>query len=255
MAQANLHEIITKDRFDAVLFDLDGVITDTASIHAKCWKNMFDEFLHRYKETGKGEFEPFDIATDYKQHVDGRLRYDGVRSFLDSRGIQLPFGDPAGPSNYDTITGLGKIKDALFKDSIESEQVTVYEGSIALIKSLRMQGVKTAVVSASKNCKRVLEAADIEHLFDARVDGTVADHLNLPGKPAPDTFLKAAEMLGVEPDRAVVVEDAVSGVQAGRAGGFGMVIGVDQKGNPEELKENGADVVVKDLAELLGLSF
>jgi len=251
MTQANLHEIIGKARFDAVLFDLDGVITDTASIHARCWKNMFDEFLHRCKEAGRREFEPFDIATDYKQHVDGKLRYDGVRSFLDSRGIQLPFGDPQGPPDYDTITGLGKIKDAMFKDVIESEQITVYKGSIAVIEYLRKQGLKTAVVSASKNCKRVLVAADIEHLFDARVDGTVADQLKLPGKPAPDTFLKAAEMLGVAPGRAVVVEDAISGVQAARAGGFGMVIGVDQNGNPEELKENGADIVVKDLGELL----
>jgi len=251
MTRANLQKMISEGRFDALLFDLDGVITDTASIHALCWKKMFDEFLLRFGEAGRAVFKPFDIATDYKQHVDGKLRYDGVRSFLDSRGIRLPFGDPEGPPSYDTIIGLGKIKDSLFKEFIETEPISVYEGAIALLKYARKHGVKTAVVSASKNCKRVLEAASIEHLFDVRVDGTVADRLKLPGKPAPDTFLKAAELLDVAPGRAVVLEDAVSGIQAARAGGFGMIIGVDQNGNPEELESNGADIVVEDVGELL----
>ena len=251
MAKTNLQEMIKEERIEAVLFDLDGVITDTASIHAKCWKQMFDQFRDRYRQAGKGDFNPFDIDRDYKRHVDGKLRYDGVRSFLESRSIHLPFGDPEGPPNFDSIAGLGNEKDALFKKSIESGQVIVYQGSVELIEHLRGLGIKTAVVSASKNCKRVLEAAGLQHLFDARVDGNVADRLNLPGKPAPDTFLKAAEMLGVQPGSAVVVEDAVSGVRAGRAGGFGLVVGVDQTGNPEKLRREGADIVVKDLSELL----
>jgi beta-phosphoglucomutase family hydrolase len=251
MVQNRLHEMITRDRFDAVLFDLDGVLTDTASIHAQCWKKMFDNFLHHYREAGKGSFKPFDITTDYKRHVDGKLRYDGVRSFLQARGIELPHGNPDDPPNHDTITGLGNLKDACFKQTIESGSVIVYGGSIALVKHLRRLNIKTAVVSASKNCKKVLQAADIEHLFDVRVDGTVADRMNLAGKPAPDTFLKAAELLGAKPERTAVVEDAVSGVQAAREGGFALVIGMDQEGDPEKLKHNGAHIVVKDLAVFL----
>lgn len=254
MNQGRVHEMMARSQIDAVLFDLDGVITDTASIHGDCWKKMFDDFLDVYRQAGKGDFDPFDPDVDYKRHVDGKLRYDGVQSFLQSRGIQLPFGDPDAPLNYDTITGLGNIKDALFKQSIDSGEVVVYEGSITFVKHVRGSGIKTAVVSASKNCKRVLESAGIEHLFDARVDGDVADQLDLPGKPAPDTFLKAAGLLDVEPRRAVVIEDAVAGVQAGRAGDFALVVGVDRKGNTEALLENGADLVVKDLQELLVLS-
>jgi beta-phosphoglucomutase family hydrolase len=251
MAQSRLNEMITKDRFDAVLFDLDGVLTDTASIHAQCWKKMFDNFLQHYETAGKGSFEPFDIVTDYKQHVDGKLRYDGVRSFLQSRGIELPQGDSGAPPNYDTVAGLGNCKDDCFKQTLESGSVIVYGGSVALVKHLRSLNIKTAVVSASKNCRKVLQAANIEPLFDVRVDGIVADRMQLAGKPAPDTFLKAAELLGVKPERTAVVEDAVSGVQAARDGGFALVIGMDQEGNPEKLKQNGADIVVKDLAVFL----
>lgn len=199
----------------------------------------------------KEPFRPFDIATDYKLYVDGKLRYDGVRSFLESRGIQLPFGDPDSPSNTETIIGLGNLKDALVKEIIRTEGVEVYEGSVTLTRMLREQGMKIAVVSASKNCQAALQAAGIEELFDIRVDGEVADRLKLPGKPAPDTFLEAAKELGVEPERAVVVEDAISGVQAGRDGGFGLVIGVDRKGDADALIKNGAHIVVQDLSELL----
>ena len=239
---------ISKDKFDAVLFDLDGVITATAKVHAACWKKMFDEFLrHRPEES----FEPFNIQTDYPIHIDGKLREDGVRSFLKSRGIFLPEGDLAEPPGYETVHGLGKLKDRMFKEILNEGGVEVYEGAVELVKQLRGQGIKTAVVSASKNCKAVLEAASIEYLFDVRVDGVVANQLKLPGKPAPDKFLKAAQQLGVEPVRAVVVEDAISGVQAGRAGGFGLVVGVDRKGQAEELRENGAHIVVSDPGELL----
>ncbi len=239
---------ITKDRFDAVLFDLDGVITATAKVHTVCWKKMFDEFLRRRPDE---PFESFNIQTDYPIHIDGKLREDGVRSFLKSRGIFLPEGDPAEPASYETVHGLGKLKDGMFKEILHEEGVEVYEGTLELVKQLRGQGIKTAVVSASKNCKAVLEAASMEHLFDVRVDGEVANQLKLPGKPAPDKFLKAAHQLGVEPQRAVVVEDAISGVQAGRAGGFGLVVGVDRKGQAEELKRHGADIVVSDPGELL----
>ncbi|HEY69080.1 MAG TPA: beta-phosphoglucomutase family hydrolase [Anaerolineae bacterium] len=238
--------------FDAVLFDLDGVLTDTAKIHAACWKEMFDDFLRQRAAENNEPFRPFDIGTDYKLYVDGKARFDGVQSFLESRGIHLPYGEPASPPNSEAICGLGNRKDEMVKEAIESEGVEAYEGSVAFVRHIRSQGIKTAVVSASSNCEAVLGSAGIADLFDVRVDGEVASRLNLAGKPAPDTFLKAAEELGIQPNRAVVVEDAISGVQAGRDGGFGLVIGVDRKADPESLWENGADIVVKDLAEMLG---
>jgi alpha,alpha-trehalase len=243
--------MIARDRFDAVLFDLDGVLTATARLHSACWKRMFDEYLQRRAaETGE-PFVPFEIATDYKNHVDGKLRYDGVRSFLSTRGIDLPWGDPDDPPDRETVCGLGNRKNELIGELLETDGVEVYEESVAWVRHLRERGFATAVVSASKNCERVLQAAGIEDLFDTRIDGVVAGELGLPGKPAPDTFLEGARRLGVAPERAVVVEDAVSGVQAGRAGGFGMVIGVDRSGDPEALRAGGADVVVADLGELL----
>lgn len=241
---------LSSDRFDAVLFDLDGVLTATAKVHAACWKRLFDEFLEeRAAATGEA-LKPFDIVEDYKRYVDGKLRYEGVRSFLGSRGIDLPEGTPEEPPGNGTICGLGNRKDAMVQDMLEAEGVEVYEGSVRLVEQLRSRGIRTAVVSASKNCKVVLEAARISHLFDQVVDGEVAERLRLPGKPQPDTFLVAAERLGVVPERAVVVEDAISGVQAGRAGGFGLLIGVDRKGDPESLRQGGADIVVRDLSEL-----
>jgi alpha,alpha-trehalase len=233
------------------LFDLDGVLTATARLHATCWKRMFDEYLEqRAAQTGE-PFHPFEIATDYKLHVDGKLRYDGVRSFLASRGIDLPDGDPDDPPERETVCGLGNRKNELVGEFLDSEGVDLYEESIAWVRQVRRQGFAIAVVSASKNCERVLRAAGIDELFDDRIDGVVAAQLGLAGKPAPDTFLEGARRLGVEPDRAVVVEDAVSGVQAGRAGGFGLVIGVDRTGDPDALREGGADLVVGDLGELL----
>lgn len=241
---------VTRDRFDAVLFDLDGVLTATARLHATCWKQMFDEYLERHA-TERGEpFEPFEIATDYKRHVDGKLRYDGVDSFLRSRGIALPWGDPDDSPAVETVCGLGNRKNELVGELLETEGVDVFPESIAWLRDLRSNGFVTAVVSASKNCERVLHAVGIADLFDTRVDGVVAAELGLPGKPAPDTFLEGARRLGVEPGRAVVVEDAVSGVQAGRSGGFGLVIGVDRTGDPGALREGGADIVVGDLGEL-----
>jgi beta-phosphoglucomutase family hydrolase len=246
-----MDEAITPQRFDAVLFDMDGVLTATAKVHAASWKKMFDGFLKkRAAETGE-PFTPFNIDTDYKLYVDGKLRDEGVSSFLESRSIRLPLGDAGDPPDCETVNGLGNRKNKMVNEIIESEGVEVYQGSIDLVRHLRKKGIKTAVVSASKNCERVLNVTGIADLFDVMVEGNVAARLNLPGKPAPDTFLKAAEMLATEPSRAVVVEDAISGVQAGRAGKFGMVIGVDRHGDPNSLKNNGADIVVEDLDKLL----
>jgi beta-phosphoglucomutase family hydrolase len=242
---------ITPDRFDAVLFDLDGVLTSTAKIHGKCWKTMFDDFLRHRAAERKEPFQPFDIDTDYKRYVDGKLRYEGVRSFLASRDIALVEGTPEDPPTADTVCGLGNRKDELVKAAIEQGKVESYPGSVALVRWLREQGIRTAVVSSSNNCAQVLQAAGISDLFEMRVDGLVAHELGLPGKPAPDTFLEAARILGVSPARAVVVEDALSGVQAGRAGGFGLVVGVDREGSGDALRTEGADVVVTDLEELL----
>jgi beta-phosphoglucomutase family hydrolase len=242
---------ISKEAFDAVLFDLDGVLTATAKIHAACWKSMFDDFLKKRAAEHGEPFQPFEIATDYKLYVDGRLRYDGVRGFLESRDIQLPHGNPGDPPSYETICGLGNLKDKMVQAEIAEGGVEILEDGVALARHTKALGLKTAVVSASKSCQTVLEAVHIAELFDIRVDGNVAEHLSLAGKPAPDTFLEAAKLLAVEPRRAVVVEDAISGVQAGRAGAFGLVVGVDRKGDAEALKQGGADVVVADLTELI----
>jgi beta-phosphoglucomutase family hydrolase len=250
-AMGQSHRTVTPERFDAVLFDLDGVLTDTAKVHAACWKTMFDEFL-RSRATRTGEaFRPFDSDTDYKRYVDGKLRYEGVRSFLQSRGIHLPYGNPSDPASHATICGLGNRKNELIQEVLATDGVEVYERSLPFVHHLRSVGMRTAIVSASRNCPAVLAAAGIASLFDVRIDGEVASRLHLAGKPAPDTFLEAARQLGVEPARAVVVEDAISGVQAGRAGQFGLVIGVARKGEADALRENGADVVVTDLSELL----
>ena len=242
---------LSAERFDAVLFDLDGVLTDTAAVHARAWKTMFDEFLRYWAERHGQPFTPVSIDRDYKTYVDGKPRYDGVRSFLLSRGIELPEGDSDDPPQMETVRGLGNRKNVLVNRLLDDEGVVRYEGSVRLVEQLRDRGIKRAVVSSSKNCAAVLEAAGISDLFDARIDGVVAAERDLPGKPAPDTFLAAAADLGAPPDRAVVVEDAISGVQAGRAGGFGLVIGIDREGDPDALRSNGADVVVSDLGELV----
>jgi beta-phosphoglucomutase family hydrolase len=242
---------ITRDQYDAVLLDLDGVITDTASLHAACWKQMFDEYL-RKRATQKGEaFRPFDLATDYRLYVDGKPRFDGVRDFLASRDINLPEGNPGDSPQVETVGGLGNRKNDLINDIIEEVGVRPYEGSVKLIHQLRDRRFKIAVVTSSQNCTVVLNAAKLDALFDVQVDGNVIEAQQLAGKPAPDTFLMAAKLLGVEPTRTVVIEDAISGVQAGSAGNFGLVIGVARKGNAEELKHHGANVVVNDLSELI----
>jgi len=243
---------ITRDQYDAVLFDLDGVITDTANMHAACWKQMFDEYLqNRAAETGE-QFCPFELATDYRFYVDGKPRFDGVRDFLTSRGIRLPEGSPDDPSQAETVCGLGNRKNELVNEVIEEVGVKPYEGTVKLIHQFRDQGFKIAVVTSSQNCEAVLKAAKLDAFFDVRVDGNTIHAQHLAGKPAPDTFLTAAQALGVDPTRAVVVEDAISGVEAGCNGNFGLVIGVARRGNAEELRHHGAHLVVNDLGELVG---
>lgn len=243
--------LITAEKYDAVLFDMDGVLTMTMTIHAACWKRMFDEYLQQRAEGHAEEFRPFEVATDYKAYVDGKLRYDGVQAFLTSRGISLPYGRPEDEPTRETVCGLGNRKDRMVKELITSAGVELLDGALDLVHAVRNAGLKTAVVSASKNCVMILKAAGIEDLFDCIVDGTVAAQHSLPGKPAPDTYLEAARKLAVEPERAVVVEDAISGVAAGRSGGFGLVIGIDHHGDRRALREHGADIVVENLRELL----
>jgi beta-phosphoglucomutase family hydrolase len=251
MQQSDSECVITRARYDAVLFDLDGVITDTANIHATCWKQMFDEYLQKRAAQGGEAFRSFDVAADYLLYVDGKPRFDGVRDFLKSRGIPLPEGSPDDPPQAETVCGLGNRKNELVNKIIEDVGVEPYEGSVRLIHQLHREGFKIAVVTSSQNCNTVLSAAKLDRFFPVRVDGNLIRAQRLAGKPAPDTFLMAAKLLAVDPGRAVVIEDAISGVQAGFHGGFGLVIGVARKGNMEELRHNGAHVVVNDLGELV----
>jgi beta-phosphoglucomutase family hydrolase len=235
----------------ACLFDLDGVLTQTAKVHAQAWKTMFDEFLKGWAEQHGQEFVPFDVHADYDEYVDGKPRYEGVRSFLESRHIELPQGTPDDPPSAETVDGLGNRKNELVLKLIHENGVQPYEGSVRYVKAAAEAGLRRAVVSSSTNARDVLKAAGIIDLFEKIVDGVVADRKHLKGKPAPDTFLEGARELGVEAKAACVYEDALAGVAAGRAGHFGFVVGVDRVGQAEALKEHGADIVVKDLAELL----
>jgi beta-phosphoglucomutase family hydrolase len=235
----------------ACLFDLDGVLTQTAKVHAAAWKEMFDAYLRERSEQTGEPFRPFKIASDYVKYVDGKLRQDGVRAFLASRTISLPEGSAGDPPTALTVHGLGNRKNDLVLDLIRRRGVDVYEGSVRFVEAVRDAGLRRAVVSASKNCQAVLAAAGIEHLFEVRVDGIVAAEAGLRGKPAPDTFLAAATALGVQPAYCAVFEDAIAGVEAGRAGSFGWVVGVDRGGQAAALRSHGADTVVSDLSELL----
>jgi beta-phosphoglucomutase family hydrolase len=234
----------------ACLFDLDGVLTQTARLHAAAWKEVFDAFL-RSREVATGEaFEPFD-PLDYAEYVDGKLRYDGVRSFLSSRGIDLAEGDPSDLPDAATICGLGNRKNELVVTLIRRRGVETYQGSVDYVRAARDAGIRRAIVSASKNCRDILVAAGIDDLFEEVIDGDMAEEEHLSGKPAPDTFLAASDALGVPPAKAAVFEDALAGVEAGRAGGFGFVVGVNRGDHADALLEHGADVVVSDLMELL----
>jgi beta-phosphoglucomutase family hydrolase len=240
------------DGVAACLFDMDGVVTQTAVVHAAAWKEMFDEFLRQRAESTATEFVPFDPHAEYDAYVDGKPRLDGTRSFLKSRGIDLPEGAPDDPPGAPTVYGLSNRKNDLVLAKLAAGGVQVYDGTVTYIRSARGKGISTAIVSSSANTQLVLESAGLAGLFDVRVDGVVAKERGLRGKPAPDTFLAAAEALSVPASRAVVFEDALAGVEAGRAGHFALVVGVDRVGQAAELREHGADVVVQDVAELLG---
>jgi beta-phosphoglucomutase family hydrolase len=239
------------EQIRACLFDMDGVMTETATVHAAAWKQMFDEYLRERAKREGEDFVPFDAGSDYDTYVDGKPRYDGVRSFLESRRIELPQGSPSDPPDSETIDGLGNRKNELVQRLIHEQGVKAFPGSVKLARAVREAGLKTAIVSSSANCKEVIEAAGIEDLFDARVDGNAVEREHLKGKPAPDTYLHAAKELGVDAAHAAVFEDALAGVESGRAGDFAYVVGVNRAGQAEALREHGADVVVDDLAELL----
>lgn len=236
--------LLSRARHDAVILDLDGVLTRTERLHARAWKAAFDEFL-----AARGA-PPFDLERDYREHVDGRPRGDGVRAFLASRGIELPEGSPDDPPGTATVQGLARRKNAVFLERLAREGAEVFPSSVALVEALRAAGWRTAIVSSSRNCAAILDSVGAAGLFDVKVDGTDAAERGLAGKPAPDLFLAAARALGVAPARAVVVEDALAGVEAGRAGGFGLVIGVDRAGQAQALRAHGAHRVVSDLAEI-----
>ena len=233
------------------LFDLDGVLTQTAKVHNAAWKQMFDGYLRDRAERTGEPFVPFDPVEDYNEYVDGKPRYDGTRSFLVSRGIRLPEGGKDDPPAAETVHGLGNRKNELVQRLIREDGVEAYEGSVRYVRAARDAGLRRAVVSSSANCHEILVAAGIEDLFEVRIDGIVAEREHLRGKPAPDTFLAGARALGLEAGEAVVFEDALAGVEAGRAGHFRYVVGVDRVGQADALKAHGADTVVTDLAELL----
>jgi beta-phosphoglucomutase family hydrolase len=236
--------------FDTVIFDLDGVITQTALVHSTAWKAMFDGYLRQREQIHGEPFREFNHTDDYLPYVDGKPRYKGVESFLQSRGIDIPFGDPSDSPDMETVCGLGNMKDKAFNEILVRDGVQVYPSSVRLIHELKANGIRVGVASSSKNCKAVLEATGLLDLFETRVDGEVSAKMNLKGKPEPDIFTVACANLGSTPDRAVVVEDAVSGVQAGRNGNFGFVLGIAREENHRELLINGADVVVDDLEEV-----
>ena len=239
--------------FDAVIFDMDGVITKTALTHAAAWKKMFDEYLLKREAEHGEQFVEFTHAGDYLPYVDGKPRYKGVASFLESRGIDIPFGDPSDAPDAETCCGLGNRKNDAFNEVLEKEGVQVYPSTVSLIDSLKKAGIKLGVASSSKNCKPVLERVDLLGVFEARVDGVVSAELDLSGKPEPDIFTTACDIVKADYSRSIVVEDAVSGVQAGAKGNFGLTIGIARENNRKELEEGGADIVVEDLEEINGL--
>lgn len=241
---------ISPNRFDAAIFDLDGVITQTAKVHATAWKAMFDEFLEERPVSEKESHKPFDTDTDYREYVDGKPRYDGVKSFLESRGISLSYGEPNDSTNQHTICGLGNRKNQFFLKELEKKGVSVYRSTVTFIRLLRQTGIKMAVVSSSRNCQAVLRAANIEDLFNTRVDGTDLQRLNLAGKPAPDMFLEACHRLESNPRQTIGIEDAIAGIDSAQAANLGCIIGVNRGKNSEALKAHGSHIVVSDLAEI-----
>jgi trehalose-phosphatase len=241
---------VARRAVDAVLFDLDGVVTHTAQLHAAAWKELFDGYLQQRAAREHASVQPFDANTDYRRYVDGKPRNQGIESFLSSRGIELPYGDPTDGPEQETIYGLGNKKNGIFLARLKAQGAEVYHSTVELIHFLKARGIKVGIVSSSKNCAVVLEVTGLSHFFDTRVDGWDSERFKLKGKPAPDIFLKAAEQLGVSPERTAIVEDAIAGVEAGRNGRFAVVIGVARQGNQAALHRHGADVVVEDLSQV-----
>lgn len=244
--EQSINRLIKDKKIKALILDLDGVITQTAKVHAQAWKRMFDDYLAKRGEQEGRQYRPLDIATDYRQHIDGIPRYDGVRNYLKSRGIVLGEGTPVDAPGRETIAGLGNLKNVYFQKLVREGGVEVYPDTVFWLKQQIQQGRRTAVISASKNCRAILAAAGLEELFETRVDGITAAELGLKGKPAPDVFLEAARQLDVQPREATIFEDALAGVEAGKTGGFALVIGVDRTGAAQELLGHGADVVITE---------
>jgi beta-phosphoglucomutase family hydrolase len=240
-------------KFDAVIFDMDGVITKTALTHAAAWKKMFDKYLRKREAEHGEEFVEFTHAGDYLPYVDGKPRYKGVQSFLESRGINIPFGDPSDEAGKETCCGLGNGKNIAFNEVLDNEGVEVYPSTVALLNELKAAGIKLGVASSSKNCKPVLERVELLNMFEARVDGVVSAELGLHGKPEPDIFTTACDIVKADYSKSIVIEDAVSGVQAGIKGKFGLTIGIARESNIKELQEAGAHIVVEDLEEIGGI--
>lgn len=238
-------------KYKAVLFDLDGVLTDTARVHSSAWKETFDDYLRQGAEKVGEAFVPFDIESDYRNFVDGKPRFDGVEGFLRSRNIILPRGDPTDQPGYETVCSIGNMKNQHFGRMLDEQGVDVYEGSLGVLDELRRRGMSMAIVTSSANATAVLKAAGLADFFNTQVDGKVCAELGLRGKPNPDPFLEAARRLSVDPSQAVVIEDAISGVRAGRSGGFGLVVGVDRHGDSAALKAAGADLVISHLEQVL----
>ncbi|WP_162053029.1 beta-phosphoglucomutase family hydrolase [Pontibacter pamirensis] len=245
MPPSTLSQLLSERKIKALILDLDGVITQTAKVHAKAWKKMFDDYLlQRGKQEGV-VYKPLEIATDYREYIDGIARYDGVRNFLASRNIVLPEGTAADAPGKETVAGLGNLKNNYFQEVIKQDGVQVYNDTVAFLKQKIEQGFRTAVISASKNCQPILAAAGLEELFEVRVDGVMSVELGLKGKPAPDVFTEAARQLGVQPSEAAIFEDALAGVEAGKAGGFALVVGINRTDETTELLKHGANLVLE----------
>jgi trehalose 6-phosphate phosphatase len=241
---------IDLDQYDAAIFDMDGVITNSARAHAAAWKKMFDEYLQELNKKGIHDHEPFDPEDDYYRYVDGKPRYEGTKSFLESRQITLPHGSPDDLPDKETVCGLGNRKNKYFMEHLEKYGVEYYQGAVDLVNKVQNNGIKVAVISSSRNAKKVLDAAGVRSLFPVIIDGVYMAENGLKGKPSPDIFLEAAKRLNISPDRAMVFEDAVSGIKAAKAGGFALVVGIDRTGKNRDLKKSGADMIVRDLSEI-----
>ncbi|MFT2007848.1 beta-phosphoglucomutase family hydrolase [Pontibacter sp. 13R65] len=241
---SNLNTLVKEKNIKALILDMDGVITNTAVVHAEAWKKMTDSFLKKRGERDNKTYKPFDVVEDYRAYVDGMPRYDGVRNFLESREISIPEGSQNDDDGKETIIGLGNLKNLYFQELLKQNGVVVFEDTLAWVKAYKNNGYKTAVISASKNCFDIIRRAGLERLFEVRVDGLVSAELKLKGKPEPDIFLEAAKRLGVKPEEAAIFEDAWAGVAAGKAGNFALVVGIDRGNNKQLLEENGADIVI-----------